>query len=76
MHAIILTEPWQCLQTVTSMLNTRFSRIAQLIFPRRSSESAGSSVIAIDEGCFSLPSPVTAARYLLFGANTPWNRVK
>ena len=32
--------PWQCLQTVTSMLNTRFSRIAQLIFPRRCIEEA------------------------------------
>ena len=35
MHAMILTEPWLCLQIVMSMLNTRFSRIAQLIFPQR-----------------------------------------
>ena len=53
MHAIILIAPWQCLQTVTSMLNTRFSRIAQLIFPRRSSQSAGKSVVAIDGSCFA-----------------------
>ena len=44
MHAMILTAPWQCLQTVTSMLNTRFSRIAQLIFPRRSLQSEDGSV--------------------------------
>ncbi len=68
MHAMILIVPWQCLHTVTSMLNTRFSRIAQLIFPRRSSLSEGGSV-AVDGGCFSLPSLVTAARCLLFGAN-------
>ena len=72
-HAMILMAPWQCLHTVTSMLNTRFSRIAQLIFPRRSSPSAIGSVVAGNEGCFSLPSLVTAARCLLFGANTPWN---
>ena len=57
MHAIILIAPWQCLQTVTSMLNTRFSRIAQLIFPRRASPSAGNSVVAVDGSDFSLPSP-------------------
>ncbi len=50
MHAIILIEPWQCLHTVTSMLNTRFSRIAQLILQQSSSPIAGNSVVAV-EGC-------------------------
>src|SRR5437867_179846 len=47
MHAMIFIAPWQCLHTVTSILNTRFSRIAQLIFPRRASHSAVGSV-AVD----------------------------
>ena len=40
-QAMIFTVPWQCLHTVTSMLKTRFSRIAQLILERRSSQSRG-----------------------------------
>jgi hypothetical protein len=48
------------MHTVTSVLNTRFSRIAQLILQQSSSQILGGSVVAGNDGCFSLPYLVTA----------------
>ena len=70
--AIIRTSPPHSLQVSTSILNTRFNRLAQVIDARC---SAGVwSCVSSGVGVF-LPFPrlagVTRARYLLWGANTP-----
>ena len=59
------------------MVNTRFNRFAQVIEARFSAgvwSSASFGVLTF----FPLPrlAGVTRARYLLFGANTPWKRVR
>ena len=72
-QATILTGPPQALQV--SMSKTRFWRCAQVIDARRSAGVCGSSAPMA-----FLPLPrlagVTKARCLLFGANTPWKRVR
>ena len=76
-QASTLTVPPQCSQTSTSMLKTRFNRCAQRIDAR--SFSGGWSWASL-LATFFLPLPrllgVICARYLLLGANTPWDRVK
>ena len=77
MHAMIRTAPPQAGQVWISIPKTRFRRCAQVIAARRSAGvgSCGSVGVAC-----SPPLPrfagVTRARYLLFGANTPWKRVR
>ena len=59
-----------------SMLKTRFKRLAQVIEARF---SAGVwSAWSAELGFLRLPrqAGVTFERYLLFGANTPWKRVR
>jgi len=60
----------------TSMLNTRLSRCAQVMATWRCTGVCSSWPSAV----FWQPLPrfagVTRARCLLFGANTPWNRVR
>lgn len=73
-QAMIFIAPLQWGQMLTSMLNTRFNRIDQLIALLRS--SGGNSFMVVDLFLFVRASPVTIERYLLLGANTPWNRVK
>ena len=57
--------------------NTRFRRCAQVIAARRSA-GVGSSKSPFARRWLPLPrlEGVTRTRYLLLGANTPWNRVK
>ncbi len=77
MHAMIRIAPPQAAQVSMSMPNTRFRRCAQVIAARRSAD-VGSSGSAVLERSPPLPrlAGVTRARYLLFGANTPWKRVR
>lgn len=76
MLAIILSCPAQRAQRSISMPNTRFRRRAQFIATCRGVAGLAGST----GGCFVAPLPrcagVTAARNLLFGANTPWNLVR
>ena len=77
MQAMILTVPPQAGQVWMSMLNTRFRRCAQVMAAWRCA-GASSTPSSVDSGLLPLPrfAGVTTARYLLFGANTPWNRVR
>jgi len=69
-HAMILTEPWQCLQTVISMLNTRFSLIAQLIFlgPASQSEDWIFKLSALPNRWINVTAPVFAVDNLSVSA--------
>ena len=77
MQATIRTEPPQAGQVSISILNTLFRRCAQVIDARRSA-AVGSSASAAATAWPPLPrlAGVTRARYWLFGANTPWKRVR
>ncbi len=66
-----LTEPPHCAQVSTSMLNTLFKRWAQVMALRFSSGVLFSSC-----RLFPRRAVVTRVLCLLFGANTPWNRVR
>jgi len=57
------------------MLNTRLNRCAHVIEARRSAGVCGSSPLL---ALLALPrlAGVTQTRWRLFGANTPWNRVR
>ena len=76
-HATIPTDPPQAGQVSISILNTRLRRCAQVIEARRSA-AVGSSASAAATAGPPLPrlAGVTRARYWLFGANTPWKRVR
>jgi len=76
MQAMILTAPPQAGQVWMSMPNTRFRRCAQVMAAWRCG-GVFSRPSAVDSGLLPLPrfAGVTRARCLLFGANTPWNRV-
>ncbi len=76
-HATIRTDPPQAEQISMSILNTRLRRCAQVIEARRSA-AVGSSASAAATAKPPLPRlpGVTRARYWLFGANTPWKRVR
>ena len=80
--ATMRAAPPQCTQVVTSMLNTRLRRCAQLIERRRSSGVRGSSFALTSAGSASvagrLPRPegVSCARNFAFGAKMPWKRVR
>ena len=76
MQAITLAVPPQSRQVSTSMLNTRLSRCAQIIDMLRCAGVFSSCSSATF--CRPLPrlAGVTQARCLLFGANTPWKRVR
>ncbi len=75
MLTIILTSPPHLLQVSISISNTRFNRCAQVMAARH---SAGVWFSSSDRGFLTLPrlAGVTCARCLLFGAKTPWNRVR
>jgi len=77
MQAMILTWPPQVLQVSMSMLNTRFSRCAQVIAARRSA-GVGPSFVSTVLSLLPLPrlAGVSRARWALWGANTPWYRVR
>jgi hypothetical protein len=74
-QATTFTGPGHSRHVSISMLKTRLSRCAHVIDARRSVGVGGSSpthalhLLARFGG-------VTSARCLLFGANTPWKRVK
>jgi hypothetical protein len=68
---MIFTLPPQISQQVMSIWNTHFSRCAQPIDCRFSAALCGAC-----GGRLPRPLNVTCDRSLLFGANTPWNRVK
>ena len=83
MHAIIFTAAPQWQQTVISMLKTRLSLSAQVIFSWPFGSGSSSALSSLP--CFwsfslaeLLPrlAGVTCARSILLGANTPWYRVK
>jgi len=75
-HAIIFTLPPQCSQTDISMSNTLFSRWAQVILARLSPSFWALSLASSLSGAFSAVLGMIKRLYGLFGANTPWNRVK
>jgi len=60
-----------------SILNTRFNLRAQVMDARRSA-GVGSGGCCVALAFLPVPrwAGVTNARYLLFGANTPWYRVR
>jgi len=74
---MILTSPPHSAQVSISILNTRFNLCAHVIAARRSAGVWSCLSFAI---LVFLPLPrfagVTSARCLLFGANTPWKRVR
>ena len=77
MQAMIRIALPQAGQVSISIPNTRFRPCAQVIAARRSA-GVGASVSAGSACRPPLPrlAGVTRARYLLFGANTPWKRVR
>ena len=77
MEAIILSAPPQTEQVAMSIPKTRISRCAQVIAARRSA-GVGSwpSSVAWRLLPLSRLASVTKARCWLFGANTPWKRVR
>jgi len=74
--AIMRTSPPHLSQVSTSILKTRFNRFAHVIEARFSAGVWSAS--SADWVFLRLPrlAGVTLARYLLFGANTPWKRVR
>src|SRR5690554_5771686 len=74
MQAMTLTGPWQCSHSVMSILNTRFSRRAQVMAARcsiglRSSVSGSAPAVFDPLPPFPLLAGVTMTRYALFEAN-------
>ena len=80
--ATMRAAPPQFTQMVTSMLNTRLRRCAQVIERRRSSGvrgsagSGGVSWVAFDGSRLPRPEGVSCARKRAFGAKMPWKRVR
>ena len=77
MQAITFSAPPQAWQVSMSMPNIRFERCAQLIEARRST-GVGACPSPVALGLSPLPRAafVPGAGCLLFGANTPWKRVR